>query len=212
MRLRHPTLKKTFYADYLEGKLLQYSLKGKEKKGKGPIIVAIDESGSMHGLPEIWAKSVALAMLEIAKSQKRSMFVIHFDSTSNPANLHTNRFYKDKPFSIEEIIDVAEHFCNGGTLFEPALNLSRKFIDEESVFEKADIVFITDGECAVTNTWLKDFLEWKKRRKIEVRSILIDSYAHTTRTLHEFSDTIDHLRDLKEDSKDPVAITLFESL
>ena len=211
MKLGHRSTKTLFYADYVGGKLLQYSLKGRERKGKGPIIVAIDESGSMSGLPDEWAKSVALAILEIAKSQKRSMIVIHFDATYNPKHLHVNKFYKNKPYSIEDIIDMAEHFAGGGTLFEPALNLARQYIDEEKDFEKADIVFITDGQCAVRDKWLEEFLRWKEKRKVTIRSVLIDSYSHTAGTLNEFSDEVEHLHDLKADSKDPVAITLFES-
>jgi uncharacterized protein with von Willebrand factor type A (vWA) domain len=53
MKLRHPVTKKQFYKDMAEGNLLQYELRGKEKKNKGAIIVCIDDSGSMSGTPEI---------------------------------------------------------------------------------------------------------------------------------------------------------------
>jgi len=43
MKLRHPSTKKQFYKDFSEGKLLQYELRGKEKKQKGAIVVCIDE-------------------------------------------------------------------------------------------------------------------------------------------------------------------------
>ncbi len=56
MKLRHPSTKKQFYKDFAEGKLLQYELRGKEKKQKGAIVVAIDDSGSMSGDPEIYKK------------------------------------------------------------------------------------------------------------------------------------------------------------
>jgi len=53
MKLRHHTTKKLFYKDYSEKKLMQYELRGKEKKQKGAIVVCIDDSGSMSGDPEI---------------------------------------------------------------------------------------------------------------------------------------------------------------
>lgn len=53
MKLHHPATKYLFYKDFTEGKLLQYELRGKEKKQKGAIVVCIDDSGSMSGEPEI---------------------------------------------------------------------------------------------------------------------------------------------------------------
>ena len=53
MKLQNPLTKALFYKDFAEGKLLQYELRGKEKKQKGAIVVAIDDSGSMSGDPEI---------------------------------------------------------------------------------------------------------------------------------------------------------------
>ncbi len=116
MKLRHPSTKKQFYKDFAEGKLLQYELRGKEKKQKGAIVVAIDDSGSMQGDPEIWAKSVAMALLEVAIYQKRSFYCIHFDHTTDIKHLHTNEFPKNSPKNINEIIDMAEYFSGGNFL------------------------------------------------------------------------------------------------
>ena len=114
MRLAHPLTEQQFVADLIEKKTLIYQVKGKEKKARGPIITCIDESGSMSGLPEIWAKSVALALFEIAREQKRDFYVIHFSSGARMEQLHTNEFLKTDPFNIEQMIDMAEYFENGG--------------------------------------------------------------------------------------------------
>lgn len=53
MRLLSPLTRGQFLLDLTEGKTLQYQISGKQKKGKGPIIICIDSSGSMDGLPEI---------------------------------------------------------------------------------------------------------------------------------------------------------------
>ena len=126
---------------FVSGYFRLYEIEGKQKKGKGPIVTCIDSSGSMDGTPEIWAKAVALTLLEIAKEQKRDFFCIHFSSGYRGNNLHTNSFPKDAPFEIEQLIDMAEYFEAGGTEIEPPLDLSREKIGTETNYEKADIIF-----------------------------------------------------------------------
>ena len=53
LRFLTPETELQFMADLVEGKTLIYQIRGKQKKGKGPIIVCIDSSGSMEGVPEI---------------------------------------------------------------------------------------------------------------------------------------------------------------
>ena len=145
MRLAHPLTEQQFVADLIEKKTLIYQVKGKEKKARGPVIVCCDESGSMSGLPDVWAKSVGLALLEIAREQKRDFYFIHFSSGERMEQLHTNEFLKNSPFDIEQMLDLCEYFSGGGTEFEPSLDWARTKIGESKTWSKADIIFITDG-------------------------------------------------------------------
>lgn len=208
LRLKHPTTRKVFMADFIEGKTLNYEIRGKNKKAKGPIIICIDESGSMSGLPEIWSKSVALALLEIAREQKRDFFVIHFSSQHSVEELHTNEFLKDKPFEVEQMIDMAEYFENGGTTFEPPLDLARLKIGATKSWSKADIIFVTDGESAVTQKWYEDYNLWKAENKVKVYSILIDSGPNTPVVLKLFSDKVEKLSNMKAASVDTIAVNI----
>lgn len=209
MKLNHPLLKKLFKVAFLEKKVLQYEYKGKEKIAKGAIIICVDSSGSMGGTPEVWSKSVALGMVEIAKIQKRDVYVIHFDS-SPKESLHTNYFPKDGSWGLEEVLDMAEYYSGGGTFFEPPLDLSRDKIMEQEQFSKADIIFVTDGESTVTDSWLKDFLAWKKEKNVRVYSILINTYRGTTVSLDLFSDKAFSLNDINEKKMDDAAFQLFD--
>ena len=148
-KLGNPLLKPLFLKDYAEGKMLQYKYETKEKKQKGPIIICVDNSGSMSGTPEIWSKTVALGMLEIARLQKRSCFIIHFDSGPKES-LPTYEFLRKVPFDLNKALDMCDYFSGGGTYFEPPLNLARDKVSEDGNFEKADIVFITDGKLNLT--------------------------------------------------------------
>jgi uncharacterized protein with von Willebrand factor type A (vWA) domain len=47
----------------------------KEKEeAKGPFIICVDTSGSMHGTPETVAKTLCFAILKIAIKRKQKMF------------------------------------------------------------------------------------------------------------------------------------------
>ena len=208
LKLVNPELELLFKKDYLDRQLQQYEYQGKTKQHKGPIVCCIDGSGSMAGSSEIWAKAVAISLLDIARSQNRNFFVIHFDSNWDTANLHTNSFPKNAPYNVAQVVDMAEYFPGGGTLFEPPLSLARQKIEEDVGYHKADIVFITDGCSTVRDTWLKEYLEWKALRAINIYSVLIDSSYNTDVAIQEFSDQIIMLDDLERE-KDAAALEVF---
>jgi uncharacterized protein with von Willebrand factor type A (vWA) domain len=206
LRFLIPETEEQFMSDLIEGKTLIYQIRGKQKKGKGPIIICIDSSGSMEGVPEIWSKAVAMVLLEIAREQKRDFYCIHF--SSGYRELHTNEFLKADPWDIEKVIDMAEYFECGGTEFEPPLNLARQKIGVDKLYLKADIVFVTDGESAVRDNWLVEFKNWKKENKVNIYSVLIDSYANSNATINQFSDRVDKLSNLRE-GQESIALDLF---
>jgi hypothetical protein len=84
LSLSHPLLRKDFQRRFLDQELLQYSLRGVEEKGKGPMVVCLDGSSSMAGDKEIWSKAVALTLLEIARRQRRPFRSICFSSGDMP--------------------------------------------------------------------------------------------------------------------------------
>jgi len=213
MKIRDRRQKLLFYKDLLEGKLLQYELRGKEKKNKGAIVIALDSSGSMTGTPEIYSKAVALGLLEIAKSQKRNFFCIHFSSQYNADALHTNKFLKTQPNNVEELIDLATYFEGSGTNFEPPLTAARNMIELDENFHRANIIFVTDGSAPVTDEFINDFNKWKKDKNVSLTSVVIDEgYSHAN-GVKPFSDKIVSLSDMKNNQKlDEMASTLFEGI
>lgn len=210
IKLAHPDLEYLFAKDFADKGLLIYNYEDKIKKHKGPIVALIDSSGSMSGVPEIWAKSTAMGLLEIAKVQKRDFCVVHF-SSNDFKNLHINNFKYNESSHIEQIIDMANYFEGGGTYFEPPLAKAQAIIDDDKKeFEKADIIMITDGESAVGDKWVKEFKEWKAKRKVSVYSILIDSSANSATTLKLFSDEIIKCSELSTLTQDTTSLDLFK--
>lgn len=153
-KLGNPMLKKLFYKGLIEKSLLCYELKGNEPKNKGPIVVAIDNSGSMGGDRELWSKAVALGLLEIAVKQNRS-FVLHHFNTRVQKSFRWEKG-SAKP-GIDTLLNVMDFFAGGGTRFQPVLEQALTDL-EESDFNEADVIMITDGEADT------DFAEEYKRR------------------------------------------------
>jgi uncharacterized protein with von Willebrand factor type A (vWA) domain len=215
MKLSNPITETLFFKDYVEGKILQYETRSKAKQVKGPIVVAMDESYSMDGSPEIWAKSVAMGLLEIAIAQKRDFAAIHFSGDNDPKKLHVDYFYKEQPYNIEKILEFCEYFDGGGTFFEAPLARARQIIDEHAKFTTADIIFITDGEAPIGDKFRDKFNEWVKEKKVSIFSILINEGGYSsTATLKEFTkrENIFKLSDLSQDDQDSIAITIFDSI
>jgi uncharacterized protein with von Willebrand factor type A (vWA) domain len=211
MKLAKPALRLQFLKELADKSILQYEISGKSEKGKGAIVMCIDSSGSMSGEPEVWAKSVALALLEVAILQKRNFFCIHFDSTPSIKHLHTNTFLKPDNYNIDEVIDLAEYFAGGGTLFHPALKLAKLKIEEQKDFSKADIIFVTDGQSTITDEFSQEFNAWRKRNNVNVYSILIDAWHNSDSALKLFSDKITKLNSIKMRGES-IALSIFENI
>lgn len=184
-----------FLRRYAEGKLLEYSPEAKERLGKGPIVCCLDTSGSMKNLdPE--SKAVMLALMGIARKQKRAFSLINF---SSPGQQKCWEFPNPKDITPEQIVEMAEFFYNGGTDFMNPLDLAIGVI-KKSKFKKADVIFITDGDALVNSSWLKTFLKNKKEKKFQVISVQLGDKS--ANTLKEFSDKV-----IKADSLFDDAVT-----
>lgn len=209
--LKHPLRKRQFYKAYSEKRLLQHEYGGNVKKGKGPIVALIDCSTSMAGDSEIYAKATCMALLDVAKRQKRPFVAVHFDSGVAAKDLKANYFTRAHPYNIKEVVDMAEYFGGGGTEFEPPLERAKNEIDEDREFSKADIVMITDGCAPTGDSFLKEFLSWKKKKNVTLYAVLISSGYATTESLKEFSDKISEISDLENQGM-AVARSIFTSL
>ena len=193
--LNHPLLRKDFLRRLLDQELLQYSLRGIEEKGKGPMVVCLDGSSSMAGEKEIWSKAVTLTLLEIARRQRRRFRSICFSAQETPLqilDLNTRERYEVEP---EKVLDLAEYFPGGGTDFQKPLDAALECLSMAR-YKKGDIVFITDGECQVTPEWAQHFRAEKEKLGFSLFSILIDVGSSSLGTLKEFSDRITTIKQL----------------
>jgi len=176
--LGNPDTKIEFYRRYANAELLQFKERGREAAGKGPIICAIDNSGSMGGTPEEWAKGVAEALRRICQDQDRDFHAIYFET-----NRHRERFDFPKGKSdFEKVLKFLSVSAGGGTEFDgvltEALGKCSTMYDEKAQ-GKADIVFITDGEAYLDAEWIKKFVAERDRIGVRVFGIYISAYDST---------------------------------
>jgi len=189
LALHHPLLRRDFARRLVEGRLLSYALRGADERGRGPMIVCLDGSGSMAGDKEIWSKAVALTLLEIARRQRRLFRFICFSSADMP--LFTLDLNPRERHEVQEdrALDVAEYFPGGGTDFETPLSAAVDCL-RVARYRRGDVVLITDGECRVSPDWLARFRADKERIGFSLYSVLIDVGPSSLGTLGELSDRV----------------------
>jgi uncharacterized protein with von Willebrand factor type A (vWA) domain len=205
--IRHPILRRDFQRRLIEGTLQVYELRGIEEKGRGPMVVCLDGSSSMAGDKELWAKAVALTLLEIARRQRRLFRFLCFSSADQP--LWSLDLNPGSRYEIDErkVYDLAEYFPGGGTDFEVPLNAAVECL-AAARYKRGDIVLITDGECRVSSEWLTRFRADKARHGFFVFSVLIDVGTSVLETVREFSDKITSVGQLTDDAARELFLTI----
>jgi uncharacterized protein with von Willebrand factor type A (vWA) domain len=198
--LVHPALRYDFYRRVIDRQVFQYDPRGPEGRGKGPIITCVDTSGSMAGDRDLAAKATALALLDIARKERRPYAAILF---SSPGEWISFRFQNSsvdarmvsgehqKLTLLEGILRTGTDFFGGGTDYESPLNETVCLIaDGHEVWRHADVVFITDDYCDVSEAFLTRFSTGKRALEFKVFSVIIGARAEDARTLRKFSDRI----------------------
>jgi uncharacterized protein with von Willebrand factor type A (vWA) domain len=202
--LGHPDTEMEFYRRLADGELLQFKMRGTEDAGKGPIVIAIDKSGSMQGTPFNWAMGVAEALRRFAADDERDYHAMFFGNNNDRNHFD---FPKGKgPWEkIEAFLSVV---ANGGTQFDgvltEALQKAQTAFDGDAK-GKADIVFVTDGQAHLTDEWIDSFNAEKARVGVRVFSVYIggayDYYGEGANTLlSRFSDAVITVKDLNPES------------
>ncbi len=159
-----------FLRKYQQKRIKQYQRREPVYKGMGNIICCLDESGSTQGDPAAWGKAVALTLLEIAASGGRSFALVHF---SGRDSFKTDLF-RPGAYTAADKMCAAETFLDGGTDFETPLTEAVRLMREDG-FENADVVFITDGECALPDSFREALLKEQVKRRFAITGILLDS-------------------------------------
>ena len=160
-----------FDLKYLESKLVCFELQGttfqdeqqeittevetKEDDKPGPMILCVDTSGSMSGMPENIAKAMSLYLGNKAKAEQRKCFVINFSTGIETFEISATK-------GIADLISFLSKSFHGGTDAAPALRYALSLCQSEN-YEKADVLMISDFVMgSLPETLLSDI---KKQRE-----------------------------------------------
>lgn len=161
-----------FLQKYQRGQVKQYRRREPIYKGAGDIICCLDESCSTRGEPAAWGKAVALTLLEIAADGGRKFALVHF---SGGESCKTDLFLPNA-YTAQDKLAAAETFLGGGTNFERPISEAVRLMNELG-FENADIVFITDGECALSDAFLESLKAEQAAHPFQITGVLLDQGA-----------------------------------
>jgi len=187
--LGHPILKTLWHARRAEHALLSYAVEGTTEESidmeveirieikragkskyyeRGPILICLDTSGSMSGLPENVAKAIVLQALVTASTEQRACYVYLFGSVREVKELEL----KPDASGLDSLISFLCMSFGGGTdvngPLEMALEQSKK-----SKWKDADILLVSDGEFVYPKSLVSNIKRRKTSHGLKVHGILI---------------------------------------
>ena len=126
-------------ARVIERRALQYEMRGTGQRAKGPLVLALDESGSMHAERREWSKAAAIALARVAFDEKRPVAVVHFSTSCAVRPL--------KPGDAGSVVAMIRSFLRGGTAIGRALDVAAEQVRELAGRGQpgGDVVLVTDG-------------------------------------------------------------------
>jgi len=150
-----------------------------KEEEKGPIILAIDTSGSMAGEPEAIAKAISLFIATRAKKEKRDCFLINF-STS----IETFEFNKKK--GIKDLITFLKKSFHGGTDVTPAIKYAVNLMKDK--YKNADLLVISDFIMGDLGNDIRKSIKKAKKNKNRFYALIIGAYSKDSK-IQDFDKT-----------------------
>jgi uncharacterized protein with von Willebrand factor type A (vWA) domain len=151
--------------------------KEKEEK-KGPFIICVDTSGSMHGTPETVAKTLCFALLKMAVRDNRKCYLILFSTAIETLNL------TDLKNNLEKLIEFLSMSFQGGTDAVPAMREALRMLKTED-YKKADVIMVSDFVMSGFDEETTKQIISAKEKNTKFHSLVIGESGNKS-TINEF--------------------------
>jgi uncharacterized protein with von Willebrand factor type A (vWA) domain len=161
-----------------------------EPVAKGPILVSVDESGSMCGDKGHTAKALALALAWIARQQKRWIALVAYSGDSG------ERLLALPPGRWNEtaLMDwLAEFIGRGSSLDVPVREMPRYYEELHAPVGTTDVIFITDALCRIAPSLQEQFHAWKRQVRARLITLVIASTPGDLTTISDEVHQVDAL-------------------
>lgn len=174
VQLDDPDLELDVMRKIIERQAMCRDYRGIESKAKGPIVVVVDESGSMDGSNIHDAKAISLALAHVAQTQNRWCCLVGF-SHGPDGNYCVLPPGKPQP---ETLMNWLEHFYNGGTSLDvPLVEVPAKWSEIGAPHGKTDIILITDGIVPLKESVRTSFQAFKAAEQVKLITLILGQDA-----------------------------------
>lgn len=183
--MNNPAANKLFQLKFAQKQLLSYDYQRMEeeqeeskekeettvekKEPKGPIIICVDTSGSMHGTPENIAKTITFALSKIVIEEERKCYLISFSTSIETLDLTD---FSANP--IGRLVQFLRMSFHGGTDATPALKHAVKMLSENE-WKNADVLMISDFVMQTLDNDIKTQIESAQEDNTNFHSLVIGS-------------------------------------
>ncbi|HET9978149.1 MAG TPA: VWA domain-containing protein [Burkholderiaceae bacterium] len=210
-QLRHPVLRKLWRARRAEARLLHYDSSAEvidwrpdpdaaahpaaaphdaAPRERGPIIVALDTSGSMRGAPEAIAKAVVLEALRVARAEQRGLRLLAFGAAGELVERDLDRG------GLPALLELVGQGFDGGTDVAAPIEAALRALDRNQ-WRDADLLLASDGEFGCTPATLAALDAARADAGLRVTGVLIGD--RETIGLMQVADEIFWVRDWRDE-------------
>lgn len=211
-QLLHPVLRKLWRARRAEARLLHYDSSAEvidwrpdrlaapraaaaaqsSVRERGPMIVALDTSGSMRGAPETIAKAVVLEALRVTREHRRGLRLIAFGAAGEVLE----RDLGDGVGGVTALLDLLGQAFDGGTDVQAPIEAAARALHDRR-WQNADLLIVSDGEFGCTPAALATLDAARERFGLRVHGVLIGD--RETIGLMQVADEIFWVRDWRHE-------------
>jgi uncharacterized protein with von Willebrand factor type A (vWA) domain len=143
-----------------------------EPVGKGPIIVSVDESGSMSGEKIHTAKALALALAWVARRQRRWCGLAAYSGDSGERLLSLPPSRWDEAALCDWLAAFIGH---GSDLDVPLREMPRMYATLKAPPGITDLVMVTDAKVRIPPEVREKFDAWRRSARARVVSLVLGS-------------------------------------
>jgi uncharacterized protein with von Willebrand factor type A (vWA) domain len=172
MKLGIPELELDLMRRLVERQCLCREFEAIEKIGLGPIVIVIDESGSMVGHRNESAKAIALTLAWIARRQGRWCGLVAFsgDSGHRVLSLPPDRWNQ------VDLLDWLESFIGMGSDQDvPIGEMPAIFTEIGAPVGNTDLIYVTDAELRISEKKASAFKAWKNSVQARLISLVLNT-------------------------------------
>lgn len=191
--LLHPTLRMLWHARRAERGLLTYRLEGMEwvvseqetledaantketiRPERGPILVCLDTSGSMSGLPETIAKALTLEAMRVAHREGRQCYLYAFSGPEQVLEYELSL----SPDGLTSLLSFLSMSFHGGTDVDAPMLRAMERLEQET-WKRADVLMVSDGEFDVPASVVQRVEEARQEHQVRMQGIQIGNKGWT---------------------------------